>query len=82
MSAIEARRSLPPVPPRLELDALLAQRKELDERHELAALVALVLEKEGPDRALLNRRKCAAICDERAAVQKRIDDFLAAERAR
>jgi hypothetical protein len=79
MSALEARRSLPPVPPRLELDALLAQRKELDERNELA--VAL-LERQGPDHAPLNRRKCAAIYDERAAVQKRIDDFLAAERAR
>jgi hypothetical protein len=79
MSAVEAHRSLPPAPPRLELDALLAQRLELDERHELAVAV---LQREGPDRAALNRRKCAAIHDERAAVQKRIDAFLAAERAR
>jgi hypothetical protein len=67
------------VPARLELDALMAQRNELDERH---ALAVAVLAKEGPEHAQLNRRKCAAIYDERAAVQKRIDDFLAAERAR
>lgn len=66
------------MPPRLELDALLAQRNELDERHELAVAV---LEKEGFDNATRNRAKCSRIYDERAAVQKRIDEFLAAERA-
>lgn len=68
-----------PMPPRLELDALLAQRRELDERYELAVAV---LEKEGFDHAIRNRVKCSRLYDERAAVQTRIDAFLAAERAR
>jgi hypothetical protein len=67
------------VPARLELDALIVQRNELDKRH---AVAVAVLEKEGPEHAPLNRRKCAALYDERAGVQKRIDDLLAAERAR
>jgi hypothetical protein len=70
--------SAPVMPHRLELDALLKQRSELDERYDLAVAV---LEKEGFDHAIRNRVKCSRLYDERAAVQKRIDAFLAAERA-
>jgi hypothetical protein len=70
---------LPAMPARLELDALIAQRNELDAQHTTAVEL---LEAQGPDRSIVNRRECTRIYDERAGVQKRIDEFLARERAR
>jgi hypothetical protein len=61
------------------LRALLALRDDVERRH--AAAVAL-LEEQGPDFAFANRPKCAALYDELAAVQTRIDEWLDEERER
>lgn len=71
--------SLDTVPARLELKALVARRDELDREHEQAVAK---LEAEGPDRSARNRRECGRVYDERASVQKQIDDLLAKERSR
>jgi hypothetical protein len=62
-----------------ELDALMVRRDEVAMQHEAA--VAL-LEREGPDRAHVNRAKCANLYDELAAIQRRIDAHIASERKR
>lgn len=64
---------------RVDVRALTARRDELQAEHG-AAVVRL--ETEGLDRAYDNRRECTRLYDELAAVQKRIDDELARERAR
>ncbi len=64
---------------RSELDGLIVQRDEVSARH---ALAVALLEEQGPDHAIDNRRKCARLYDELVAVQRRIDDYLSAERSR
>jgi hypothetical protein len=61
-----------------DFDALLARRDELQRKHDTACAI---LEEEGPRFAHINLRKCGRIYDELAAVQARIDDEIAAERA-
>lgn len=60
---------------RTDFDALLARRDELQRRHELAC--EILSEEPHP----MNHRKCVKLYDELAAVQRQIDDELAAERA-
>lgn len=62
---------------RAELDALIAQRDEV-EGHYTAAVARL--ESEGLDHAFTNRRAAAALYDDLAALQKRIDAHLERER--
>jgi hypothetical protein len=65
------------MPARLAVADLVKQRDEVERRHELAvdALAHMTT-----DRAIAGRRECARLYDERAALQKRIDEMLAAER--
>jgi hypothetical protein len=61
-------------------EALLTRRDELQRQHELACAV---LEEEGCGKyATRNYQKVARLYDELTAVQKQIDDELAAERAK
>ena len=57
-------------------DALLARRDDLQRQHELACAVL------GEEPCPGNLKRCARVYDELAAVQKQIDDELAAARAK
>lgn len=73
----------PPMPARLEREALLQCRNELEAEH--VAAVALLEAGTADDptggHTRANRRRCVELYDELAAVQKRIDELLARERA-
>ena len=76
--------SEPAMPARLELDALIAERDDLEREHEaaVAALEAVVAEGKSGGTVFSHRRDCERLHDRRAAVQKRIDEHLARERGR
>jgi hypothetical protein len=63
----------------VDVRALERHRDELAESH---AAAVVRLEHEGFDHAFENRRECNRLCDELAAVQRRIDDELARARRR
>lgn len=60
----------------VDFDALLARRDDLQRQHERACQI---LEEE--PRSHYQYRRCTRLYDELAALQKQIDDEIAAERA-
>lgn len=74
---MRGRGGLPAMPARLELADLVKQRDEVESRYVKAVAE---LERVETDRAVAVRRECARLHDELAALQRRIDERLAAER--
>lgn len=61
------------------MDALMRRRDELQVEHEAAVIK---LEREGAERAHLNRPECNRLYDDLARVQREIDARLERERRR